>query len=654
MNHPFIRKPLYVLAILCACLALFSITYTQDWRPVTPQELAMKTPQVEPDADAEVIFWEVRVDDSNSESMVMKHYIRVKIFTERGREKYSKVDIPFTKGIRIKDVQARVTKPDGTSVEIAKTDVFDREIAKTDKIKVKAKSFAVPNIEPGVIVEYRYQEAYNYGSANNMRMEFQHDVPIENIAYYFKPYENAAYLPFNMADNKFVKDKNGFYKAAMENVPAIKDEPQMPPEDEIRSWLLLYYQTDEYKTTMDFWARAGGYISRTWEIKDTLKPGKELKAAAAEITNGASTPDEQMEKLYAFCKTKIKNITYDTSLTDDQKEEIKPTKSTLDTYKKLQGTDSEINELFASLATALGLEARLTFGGDRSKKFFSPNQSHVSFIHFTGIAVKINGIWKYYSPGDIFVPFGMLAWNEEDTYVLLLNNKDFITTKTPPSEPDQSAAKRTGKFKLAEDGTLEGTVKIEYTGQLSNTYKLDNYELSASKREETLKDSIKKQLSTADISEISIENVTDPEKPFTYQYHIRVPSYAQKTGKRLFLQPGFFEYGAQPTFSSTSRKYPIFFHFPWSEQDDIEIELPKGFSLDSPDAPAPVADPSRIGSLDVRISINPSTNAITYKRRFAFGGGGNTIFPVQVYTPLKALFDAFNKADTHTLTLKQN
>lgn len=656
MKSFFPSKLYFALTCLCVLFSAAVVVIAQDkeWRPIAPADLSSKTPVVESDADAEVVFWEIRVDDS-TENMVMKHYVRVKIFTERGREKYSKVDIPFRKGLKVKDIMARVIKPDGTISELAKADVFDREIAKTDKIKVRAKSFAVPNIEPGVIVEYKYQEVYQFGSAEDMRMTFQHDVPVRSKAYYFKPALNARYLTFNMADNKFVKDKNGFYKAAMENVPAIKEEPHMPPEDEIRSWLLLYYPFDSSKnpTAHDFWSRAGGAIVRNWEIKDTLKPGKEMKAAAASIAGGATTPEDQMAKLFAFCKTNVKNITFDTTLTDDQKDEIKPNKSTTDTYKKLQGTSTDINELFASLATALGHEARLAFGGDRSEKFFDPSQAHESFIHFSSVAVKINGRWKYYSPGDKFVPYGMLAWNEESTSVLLLGYKDYITTETPYSMPEQSVAKRTGRFSLSEDGTLTGTVKIEYHGHLSNEYKLDNYKESASKQEETLKEQIRQSVSTAEVSEMSVENVSDPEKPFTYKYKVVIPKYAQKTGKRMFLQPGFFEYGSSPRFATATRKYQIFFHHPWSEEDDVEIILPKGFELDNADVPAPLSDPSKIGGLQIDIGIDKVNRVLTYKRKFYFGNNGFTLFPAESYKPVKGLFDAFHKADTHVITVKQ-
>lgn len=622
-----------------------------DWREVTAAERQMTTPKVEADADAEVIFWEVRIDDSSNTNLVMKHYVRVKIFTERGREKYSKIDIPFIKGMKVKNIAARLIRPDGSIVEITKADVFEREIAKTQDIKIKAKSFAVPNIEPGVIVEYRYEQSAP-GSVEDMRLIFQHDIPIQNITYFVKPYYGVKYLLFNMGD-KFVKDKGGFYRVSMDNVPALKEEPRMPPEDEVKAWTLLYYLRSKQETSDDFWARYGGYLAYSWDIKDTLKPGKDLKQAAAQIAAGGSTPEEQIAKIYEFSKTKIKNLSFDPQMTDEDREKYKPNKSTGDTYKKMQGMGAEINELFASLATALGFEARLAFGGDRSEKFFNPRQAHESFVHFSAIAVKVNGQWRYYDPGSLFTPYGMLPWYEEDTAVLLLGHKDYITTKTPLSGPEKSVGKRTGKFKLLEDGTLEGTVKIEYTGHLAYRHKLDNYDESPVKREENLKAEIQKHISTAEISFMSIENVSDPEKPFIYQFKVRVPNYAQKTGKRMFLQPGFFEYGKKPEFTTSTRKYPIAFSFPWSEEDDIEIELPKGFELDNADSPADVADPNNITQLKIHIGVDKDATFMKYKRQFYFGGGGNILFPVSVYEPLKSLFDLFNKADSHTITLRQ-
>lgn len=124
------------LSIFCLLLAVSQTIFVQDkiWREVTPAELAMKTPKVEADADAEAIFWEVRVDDKEIGKLSYNHSVRVKIFTERGREKFGKFDIPFFKGKKVEDVSARVIKPDGSIVNLQPSDIYEREIMKANKI----------------------------------------------------------------------------------------------------------------------------------------------------------------------------------------------------------------------------------------------------------------------------------------------------------------------------------------------------------------------------------------------------------------------------------------------------------------------------------------------------------------------------------------
>src|SRR4051812_8499670 len=105
---------LRVIFWLTVCISVFVCSSPANtagdnapvWKPVTPEELQMKAPKVEADADAEAIFWEVKIDDKKLESVYYDHYIRVKIFTERARERFSKFDIPFAKGKKIENVAA--------------------------------------------------------------------------------------------------------------------------------------------------------------------------------------------------------------------------------------------------------------------------------------------------------------------------------------------------------------------------------------------------------------------------------------------------------------------------------------------------------------------------------------------------------------------
>ena len=649
----FPQNKQYVL-LWVFCVLFSASAFSKDkWRPVSTQELQMTKGKVEADADAEAIFWEVEINDVTA-NLVMNHYIRVKVLTERGREAFSKVEIPYRKGIKIKDIEARVTKPDGSSVEIAKDDIFDQEIVKADDVKVKAKSFAVPNVEAGVVVEYRYKEIHKKSWANNLRMEFQREIPVQYVKYRFKPYQNARILNFNV-DAKFVKDKGSWYKIELDNMPALKEEPNMPPEDQVRSWLLIYYTSKrglKYSSS-DFWSRVGGAMVEIYDIKDTLKPGKKMKAAAAEITAGASTDEEKVRKLFDFCKSEIRNLSFDTSLTEEELDKIKVNKSDFDTYKKKQGRASEINKLFASLADASGLDTRIAFTGDRSKLFFNVNRTHVSFIHMAGIAIQLNNRWQYFDPGSPFLPYKSLAWFEQGVPVFLLAYKDYITTETAMPSYRDSSVLRSGQFKLLEDGTLKGSATVEYTGHFSYRHKMVNYDSSQNAREERLKERIAARLSTAEVSNIQIVNVTDHEKPFTYKYEITVPNYAQKVGKRMFLQPGFFAHGTESRFASSDRKHDVYFQFPWSEREVIEIELPEGYELDNAETLEPIKDNQNIGFLDIKTDHNKGTNKLVYNRDFYFGRGGYNLFRVGTYAALKGLFDQFHKNDTHTITLKK-
>jgi hypothetical protein len=178
--------------------------------------------------------------------------------------------------------------------------------------------------------------------------------------------------------------------------------------------------------------------------------------------------------------------------------------------------------------------------------------------------------------------------------------------------------------------------------------KINNDEDSAEQREETLRDSVKGRLSTAELSNITIENVTDPVKPFVYSYHIRVPGYAQRTGRRLFLQPAFFQKGIGPLFRTAERIHAIYFQYPWSEDDLVLIEAPQGFALDNADAPASFnAGDTCKYAVKVRVADG---RVLEYRREFSFDG---LLYPAGAYSQVKNVFDELNKRDNHTITFKQ-
>lgn len=635
-----------------------------DWKPIDPAELALKAPVVEKDADAEALFWEVRVEDKNEYEgdLVFQHYIRIKVFTERGRESQSKIDIPFGKffgnDIKIKDIAGRTIKPDGTIIELKKEDIFERTVVRTSGVKAKAKSFAMPSVEPGSIIEYRWREVRANQSANYIRLQFQRDIPAQTITYYIKPLPDVImhYEPFQMKSDGFQKDKGGYFKMTVSNVPAFHEEPNMPPEDMVRGWMLVYYtRIDLTKIPELYWAVWGRLISEVH--KPDLKVNDDVKRAAQEATGSETDAEKKLERIFNYVRSHVKNIYDDASgLTPEERAKVKSNKSPADTIKRGQGTGEDIDMLFAAMALAAGFDARVVEMPDRSDMFFRRDMANGYFMRLHSIAVKLGEQWRFFDPSSAYIPFGMMAWKKEGEEGLIIGQKETVFVTTPFSPPEKSLEKRTAKLRLSDDGTLEGDVRIEYYGQAAADKKEYNDEDSPQEREHTLQEMIKAQMSTAEVSQISLENVTDPIKPFVYAFHVRVPGYAQRTGKRLFLQPAFFQHGLSPLFQTSTRIHPIYFHYPWSEEDEVTFELPAGFALDSADAPVPFGS-NDLSRYDVKIFASKDQRTLVYKRKFFFGGGNKDLsrlfYPATSYGPLKGYFDLLNKNDNHTITLKQ-
>lgn len=671
MLHLTVRQ--LVFLAFC-CLMIFSKTVlTQDkvWREVTQEELQMKTPKVEADADAEAIFWEVRVNDDfvprAGFKTLINHYLRIKIFTERGRELNSKVDIPFGKipdlniNVLIKDIAARTIKPDGTIIELKPEDIFERDTVKANGVKLKAKSFAMPGIETGAIIEYRWREIRGDSLSYYVRLPLMREIPVHLVKYYIKPvnapnfYLGMRVHSFNV-QNGFEKDKDNYYSMTMRDVPAFREEPRMPSEYTVKSWMLVYYADplDDNGTAEKYWKTRA---KNTFEYhKPLLKPDSDVRQITTQTIGNATDAEEKIRKIFDFCRKNIKDVDDDASPKNaEERAKIKPNKDNSETLKRRAGDWHDMNMLFGAMLAAAGFDVRVALAPSRFDAKFDKDFTNDYLLRLELLAVKVGNDWRFFDMSNYYLPYGMIPAFLEGQEVLISDSDALIWSKTPISSPDLSMEKRTAKLRLSEDGTLEGDVRIEFTGHLGNYYKEFNDDDSPTEREKTLNEIIKRNiLDTAEISGISVENVQDVEKPFAYSFKIRIPNYAERTGKRLFVRPNLFERNTNALFTTNIRKYDISFDYAWSEDDEISIELPPNFIVESAETPSEVRDNRGFGSHETKISFSEDKRTLIYKRKFAFGNNGNLSFYKVAYPAIKQLFETFHKADAYSVSLKQN
>jgi hypothetical protein len=141
-----------------AILLPLQLSAAIGWNPIQPEELTRKTSVVEKNADAEAIFWEIHLSNvivsGAYPQKVLDNYIRIKIYTERGRESQSSVEIPYFGKSVSSGVSGRTILPNGKLIELSKDAIFDKVVAKGGGYKEKVISFAMPGVVPGALIEY--------------------------------------------------------------------------------------------------------------------------------------------------------------------------------------------------------------------------------------------------------------------------------------------------------------------------------------------------------------------------------------------------------------------------------------------------------------------------------------------------------------------
>src|SRR5262249_13993023 len=159
---------------------------------------------------------------------------------------------------------------------------------------------------------------------------------------------------------------------------------------------------------------------------------------------------------------------------------------------------ADIDMLFAAMAVAAGFDVKLARMADRGDAFFQENFTDSYFLRTFDVAVKIGDKWEFFDPGTPYIPFGMLKWQEEGVRALICDPKEFAFLPTPLSPTEKSKIQRNAKLKLADDGTIEGDVRVDYTGHEAVTMKVNNEDDSVAEREKTLTDALKRRMSTAE------------------------------------------------------------------------------------------------------------------------------------------------------------
>jgi hypothetical protein len=627
------------LILFCDCATVRAA----DWPPIVPAELAMKDNPAEPGADAMILYREQIADGTKASESI---YCRIKVFTEEGK-KYADIEIPFFKRSGdIRDVQGRTIHPDGQAIEFDGK-VLEKTVVKAGSIKELVKSITLPDVTPGSIIEYRYKIQRDTDYIYNVYWRVQEGLYTKHAHFLFKPYESVgAPLPpmfFRLLRLQGLtpqKQKNGTYTLDVNDLAGVPEEEYMLPVAELRGSIEFVYSWDPpTPNAEDYWNAVGKRVF----AEDAGFIGKRgaIKQAADEAIGSASTPEEKLRLLYVRAQ-QLKNTQIDAGEKTPQemkRENQKDNKTVEDVLKRGYGSYDDINRLFVAFVQAEGFEAQRVFGTLRTNGIFHMALQDQRELDDDFVWIHLGDKDVFVDPSVALCPYGMLPWYETAIKVLRPTKQGAVFMDVPVTDSSLTVTDRNANLSVDEQGNVTGTFVVTFTGDRALSWRQEGRTKDEEARRKMMKDEVKQWFpidTKIDITAIKNWDVTD--KPLSVECKIETNGILQSAGHRVLMPVSLYTSGRPQMLQHDARKQPVFFALPYEETDEIRIQVPLTWRLESLPTRKRI-DPG--AHFLYEISSIQQGGFLEIKRRFSIG---QQIYPVEQYATLRHIFGSV-KAD---------
>jgi Domain of Unknown Function with PDB structure (DUF3857) len=631
---------------------LFPIeSQAQGFPPISPDELSMTSEPKAPGAPAIILYREVDYDE-NDKLPHENRFLRIKILNEAGR-KYGDVEIPFPKTQEIRDLHARTIHPDGSVIEF-KGEVFEKTIVKTRGLKYLAKTFTLPDVQPGSIVEYSYTMDFRQGRLMNSSWIVSSDLFTRKVKFTLKPYMATSRTPISLrwtwhrisSSYAPIEGPGHVYHMELEDIPAVEEEDHMPPMNEMRARVDFVYDSRYRENDPDaYWQHVGRVESAALET--FLDKRKAMEQAVAQIISPDDDPEVKLRKIYTRVQ-QLRNKSFEESKTlqEEKRDKDKIDENVEDVWRRGYGSHLQLTWLYLALARAAGFEAYGVLASDRRDQFFTPKTMEYWKLNAGVVLVKLKGKDLFLDPGSEFNPFGMLTWYETGVTGLRLDANGGTWIKVPASDCSQSLVEHTAKLKLTPDGTLEGKVTLNYTGLEAMYHRLDMNHEDDGARKKFLEERIRSQIpGPAEVELIRDPDWMNPDSPFTAEFTVKIPNWTSNAGKRTLIPASLFNAGEKHLFEHTNRISPIYFFYPYEKLDDVTIELPEGWEVRG--LPSPQVRDGHVVTYSLQAENNKTVLHLTRKLTVNF-----ILLEAIYYPSLREFYQSVRSGDDQQIVLE--
>lgn len=612
-------------------------------------------------ANAEVLYEKGDVkftvfDKWNYEFEVIK---RVKIYTKEGFDAAT-VKIPYYAGKsnssreRIYGLKGYVYYLENGKIEKEKLrnrDVFDVDMSSL----WKAKTFTLPNIKEGVIIEYSYKEISPH--INNLPewvfqnkyptrySEYSTEIPVEYLTYNLnsrgymsfetiREQENG-YLAVKRKRESVIVEKSTHYA---ENLPKIESESFI---NNIKDYLpTIGYELSSYRGSKNgvlemrskSWDDVVKTLSKTDSFKKELDRTKYFKDDLEALLEGISLPQDKMYAIYKHVRNKM-------TWNDEQR--LYTSEKLSKIYEASVGNSAEINLILTAMLREAGLDANPVLSSTVSNGIaLFPSLSGLNHVftqvNINGEVFLLDATEKFAEPNTL--PARVMNWQG----IVMIGEGHEMIDLIPKTK---SSKKYQVQANLDETGKIDGMCRVisyDYFG-IRARKKINK------KSSSDLMQSYESSFKFNGVSDVSSMNLEDPSKPLMEGFKFSSEGdFVEKIGDKLYVSPMMFMKTNENPFKKEKREYPVDFSFPQNIDYFINLAIPEGYTIDY----LPESTALTLGEKELYLIylIEENSGRINIKVSFDIN---NTFYLPDAYTSIRDFFiNLVNKENEKIVLVK--
>jgi len=595
-----------------------------------------------PDANAVVLLDTETLDINEDISYEYSSHRIVKIFNEKG-EKFGQVDVPYTVGNDDIEIHhARTFLPDGRIVELDESSIL-KDIPPPEAVKAglfvaaRLMRLRMPEMTDNCVIDYAYsvkRKGHIMKGEYWRQTHFQTSEPILKYRFTIHAPQKMEFLYHvsgldlqpKITETKYTR----VYEFEAFDIPPIKEEKFMPAMQDLEYSITI--------SSLKSWNQLALWYYTLIREQDHITP--EIQKQTEQLLSGTKNRREKIRRLYEYVAENIRYIGIELGIWA-----IKPHPSEL-VFKEKYGDCKDKSTLLSTMLKAAGIKSYpvLISSGDSSKVIREvPSLSY--FNHMILVAeAEDDGELIWLDPTVETAAFGYLPTGDQNRWAyIIVDEENSYLAKSPTLPAEKNVKSVKTDIEVKPDLSISVKEELFLIGSFNTEWRAKLKHIDPGAHGEHLRELVEMD-TRAKMGKFKISDLKNMDEQLRITINYDCDDYLTPVGAAYLMKLPMAEHPYAALLSEDTRNYPVAIGKNFTLEHEIQINIPKTFTIQS--APEDAAIKTDWGEISVK--YEQAKNKVVMTQKFVMH---QPIIDVQQVPQLKELVNLASSDKTKYVML---